>query len=169
MKRKIIIISTLTLLGSYLVSCVNSNILIGSWKKEKIEYIPAKTDSLSATKLPNVLPGGQQKDGSDELDKNMMDFKRSVEQIASPSLDLFWKSYKPVMDFKENMTATIFFLNDTVNGSWKMNWEKRKIVIDDKRKNQKIVVNLLEITSDYLLITEKYSEGTYQVKYRKQK
>jgi hypothetical protein len=169
MKRKFIIISALTLLGSCLVSCVNTNLLIGSWKQEKIDYIPMKTDSLSATKLPKVLPGDQQKDGSENLNDNIMDFKRSVEQIASPNLDLFWKSYKPVMVFKENMTATIYFLNDTVNGSWKMNGGKSKIVIDDKRENQKIVVNLSEINSDYLLLTEKYSEGTYLVKYRRQK
>lgn len=163
----------MALWASCSVSSLDRKVIIGTWKKEKTEYLPVKEISEKKTegKEVNTISANIDPNEASGLDKeslNLLEFKKSIEQAEPRSQMLITSAYKPLMIFREDTTVTLTFLKDTINGVWKINGKGDKIIVKDKT-NFKITLNIEKVNSEDLIISEKFPDGILQVQYKKQK
>lgn len=145
----------LVILGSCSVSKVNSKLIVGYWKYEKMERF-SKISNGKKTAADTL---------SDE--QSLMELKKSYRDQDKKQIAAMNETMYTALSFKEDKTATVIFRKNNFHGVWKMNRKGNKIVVTDTT-SKTYVVQITAVDSLYLKTLNPVLDGNLQRIFRKQ-
>jgi hypothetical protein len=177
MRTNPLITLVLIALSTLFTSCAtfhsNQKLIVGKWKPVKVEKM-LLDDKKQAGTTPSA--GTTTPVSNDTAMRAKMDAKgggtgsgdamaKSPDKISM----LYLSEQKVTLEFAANKTAVKDYRGKTIKATWKMKLTGKKIVLTDMKTNEKLVLEIVELTETQAVIIEKLPFASVKVTYAREK